>query len=537
VSWLGPSQSTRCYSNQRVDRGNIRVHDCPGSDVSVRPCHTSDSPGLQSANTSAQEAVAFWPSLDRGSHMQRLSGLDSMFLSLESATNLFQVGAIAVLDPSTAPPGSPPPHEGLRRVIEQRLHILPALRQRVLSVPGGLDHPRWVEDEALDLDHHVIRAELPAPVSPRDLARYAAEVLASPLDRSRPLWEIHVVDGLEGGLVAAVAKLHHSAVDGIAGAEVTGLLMDLSPEVTPVSPPDRNFDDQQPTAAALVADAARASLVRIPKAIRTVAPLPLALARIAVRNRRSHTTPAPSPFDAPRTRLGAGLGARRSVGFVAVERHEVDRVRAATGVTVNDVILALSAGALRDHLADSADLPDKPLVAFVPVSAGGAKGRAGGTNDLSGMLVSLATTTSDPFVRLREVSESSCSAKAQGEILGPHLIGGLAELAVPALLGPVGRLTRALGVVKRRPPFNVIVSSFPGPRSPLFCAGAELIAYHPLGPIMDGAALNITAMSYRERIGFGLLACGDVLGDVDVLANRISESMRDLSKAVSRASM
>lgn len=393
--------------------------------------------------------------------MQRLTGLDSMFLSLESATNLFQVGAIAVLDPSTAPPGSPPPHEGLRRVIEERLHMLAPLRQRLVTVPGGLDHPRWLEDETLDLDHHVIAAELPAPAGPRELARYAAEVLARPLDRSRPLWEIHVVDGLEGGLVAAVAKLHHSAIDGIAGAEVTGLLMDLSPEVASVSQPDRTFNDQEPTAIALVADAARASLVRIPKAIRTVAPLPLALARMAVRNRRSHTMPAPSPFDAPRTRLCAGLGARRAVGFVAVERHEVDRVRAATGVTVNDVILALTAGALRDHLDDSAELPDTPLVAFVPVSVGGAKGQAGGANDLSGMLVSLATTTSDPLVRLREVSESSRSAKAQGEILGPHLIGGLAELAVPAILGPIGRLARAAGVTRRRPPFNVIVSSFP----------------------------------------------------------------------------
>jgi hypothetical protein len=140
-------------------------------------------------------------------------------------------------------------------------------------------------------------------------------------------------------------------------------------------------------------------------------------------------------------------------------------------------------------------------------------------------------------LRLREVSESSRSAKAQGEILGPHLLGGLAELAVPAILRPVGHLARAVGVTTRRPPFNVIVSSFPGPRFPLFCAGAELIAYHPFGPIMDGAVLNITAMTYREQVGFGLLACGDVFGDIDVLANRVSETMRDLSKAVSRAAM
>jgi diacylglycerol O-acyltransferase len=230
--------------------------------------------------------------------------------------------------------------------------------------------------------------------------------------------------------------------------------------------------------------------------------------------------------------LSARLGPERAVGFATVARHQVDQVRAATGATVNDVILALAAGALREHLAQATELPGESLVAFVPVSTRSATDAFGGTNHLSGMLVSLATAEADPLFRLRVIIESARSAKAQHEIRGPDLLGGLAELAVPSLLGPLGRLARSVGLTTRRPPFSVIVSSFPGPRFPLFCAGAEMIAYHPFGPIVDGAALNITAMSYRDQINFGLLADPDALGRVDVLAERITDAMGELEKSV-----
>ena len=465
--------------------------------------------------------------------MQPLSGLDSMFLSLESQTNLFQVGAVAVLDPSTSPAGSPPPHEALRRVIEDRLHLLAPFRRRVVTVPGGLGHPFWVEDHDPDLDRHLVRGALPSPGGAAELARYAADVLARPLDRRRPLWEIHTVEGLDGGLVAGVAKLHHSAIDGIAGAEVTGLLMDLTPEVAaPMTPAHDHRHDRVPRARARLVGGLGVSARRLPATVGTLARLPLATARIRGQNRRRDTVAPPTPFHAPRTSLCARLGPERAVGFATVERRQVDQVRTATGATVNDVILALVAGALRDHLAQGAELPAEPLVAFVPVSARPAADAITGTNRLSGMLVSLATTAADPLVRLLATSESARSAKAQDQILGPDLLTGLAELGVPSLLRPLGRLSRAVGLTTRRPPFSVIVSSFPGPSFPLFCAGAEMVAYHPFGPIIDGAALNVTAMSYKDQISFGLLACPEVLGDIEVLADRIPEAMGELTKAV-----
>lgn len=466
--------------------------------------------------------------------MHRLSGLDSFFVSLESPTNLLHVGAIAVLDPSTAPPGSPPSYEALHRVVESRLHLLPPLRRRLLTVPGGFDHPRWVEDRPPDLQRHLLRGALPSPGGERELARYAADVLSRPLDRSRPLWEFHMVEGLEGGLIAGVAKIHHAAVDGIAGAEVTARLMDMTPEVAPVEPPpDFERYERVPSPASLLLGSVASAHQRVIPAIRTVSHLLMASGRIRQRNRELDTITPPAPFHGPRTSICTKVGSGRAVGMSHIDRRDVRLVRSATGATVNDVILAITGAALRAHLEDAGELPDEPLTAFVPVSARTKKSTLNSeVNRLSGMLVSLATSVSDPVIRLLAVSESARNAKDQHRIHGSEVLSSLAELGVPALLGPATRLCRATGLLTRRPPFGLVVSSFPGPRLPLYCAGAELIAYHPFGPIIDGSALNVTAMPYRDRIGFGLLACADAVSDVDVLATRIPEAMRELTKAI-----
>lgn len=467
--------------------------------------------------------------------MQRLSGMDSLFVSLESETNLFQVGAVAVLDPSTAPEHSPPPYEAFRRVIQNRLHLIPPFRRRLVPVPGGLDHPRWV-DSPPDLDRHLHRGALPTPGGDYELAKYAAEMLSHPLDRSRPLWEIHMVEGLEGGLLAGIAKLHHATVDGIAGTEVTAHLMDLTPEIAEVPPPaaeERQILDRIPSPISLLLGALPSAGLRALPAIRTLGQLAMSAVRIRSRNRDFDTIPPPSPFRSPRTSLASKVGHQRGVGLTHIDREAVDEVREHTGATVNDVILAITGAAIRTHLEEKGELPDEPLVAFVPISVRSSHDTlATGVNKLSGMLVSLETSVSDPVVRLMAVSESARSAKAQDRILGPDVFSSLAELAVPALLRPGGRLARSVGLTTRRPPFGMVVSSFPGPSFPLYCGGAEMVAYHPFGPIVDGAALNVTAMSYRDQIGFGVLACRDAVGDVGRLADRIPEAMRELRKAV-----
>lgn len=466
--------------------------------------------------------------------MHRLRGIDSMFLSLESDTNLFHVGAVAVLDPSTAPPGSPPPHEALRRVVASRLDRLGPLRRRPVGVPGGLDHPRWVED-APDVERHVRRGALPTPGGERELSDYTADVLARPLERGRPLWEIHVVEGLEAGLVAGVAKIHHSAIDGIGGTEVTGELMDLEPVVDDRPPDGGRPREPIPNPLTLIGGALSQAGRRLGPAGRLATRLSTDAFVLRSRNRHLDAAPPPSPFASPRTGLSSRIGPERTVGLTRVERADVDALRQATGVTINDIVLFLVSSAVRTFLDDRGELPEQSLVAFVPKSIRSAADTLDtGVNRLTGMLVSLRTEIDDPVERLLAIAQSARSAKEQARVIGEDLFAELAELVPPILLGPAGRLARALGFTTRWPPFSVVVSSFPGPPCPLYCAGAEMVAYHPFGPIVDGAALNITAMSYRDHIGFGLLACRDAVDDIGPLSSALSDAMSEVNKALGR---
>ena len=466
--------------------------------------------------------------------MHRLRGLDSMFVSIESPTNPFHVGAVTVLDPSTAPTGNAAPFEALRQVVQDRIHLIPMFRRRLVEVPGGLDHPRWVEDPDFDVDHHLVRGALPSPGGPSELAEYAADVFSQPLDRTRPLWEIHVVEGVEGDLVAGVAKIHHAAIDGVSGAEVTAHLMDLSPEIAASQPPSSTWrPDTIPSPLSLVGDAVW-RLGRLgPAVLATAARTGRAALRIRSRNRQPDAVAPPSPFRVPHTGLATRLGRRRAVGLAHVAREEVDQVRKASGSTVNDVILAVTGGALRAHLEEHGELPERPLVGFVPVSARAETDTLEtGVNRLSGMFVSLATAIEDPVARLQAVSACTRQAKAQNRALGSDCLASIADVALPAALRPVMRAVTRTGMTSRVPPFNLVVSSFPGSPLPLFCAGGRMLAYHPFGPIFDGVALNITAASYLDQIGFGLIACREALPGVDGLARRIPEAMTQLSKAV-----
>ena len=458
-------------------------------------------------------------------------GLESVFLSLESATNLFHVGAVTVLDPTTAPPGTPDPYDALWRVIEERLHLLGPFRRRLAGVPLGLDHPRWVESPDIDLGFHLRRGHLPQPGGAAELATYAADVLSRPLDRTRPLWEMHVVGGLEGGLVAGVSKIHHSVIDGVAGVELTANLMDLTPQTAPASPPDETPTEPWPSAVALAGEGLRRLTGLGVRATTAGIDVAGAAARIRVRNRQPGSTAPPAPFTAPRTPIGVRLGSRRAVGLGRVDRAEVDQVRATTGASVNDVILFLAATVLRDYLAQRSALPDKPLVAFVPVSVRDSHDTLDtGVDKLSAMFVSLATTIDDPRARLAAIRESVRNAKEQDGVLGPALMERATDLIPPALMSATARLARRAGLMTRRPLFNVVVSSFAGSPAPLYCAGGRMLAYHPFGPVIDGAGLNITAMSYIDHIGFGLLADGDAAIDVAALAHGLPEALSELAK-------
>ena len=430
--------------------------------------------------------------------------------------------------------------ERVRRVVGERLHLVAPLRRRAVRVPFGLHHPVWIEDPDFDLDFHVRRSSLPAPGGPGELSTFVGDVAGRPLDLDRPLWEMHVVEGLESGHFAIVAKLHHATIDGASGAEALAAFFDLGPTARTVPPPATEWQpDDLPSERDLVTGAL-SSLTRQPERAafalrRTVG----ALRGLAERNRRLReedgVEPPPAPFSAPRTSLNGAISAHRRFAFLHAPLDDVQTVRNAFGGTVNDVVLACVAGALRRLLAERGEILDDPLVALVPMSTRSPSDAGVLGNKVHAMLVSLATTVADPVERLRVISAGTRLAKEQARVLSEDLLREWAQLAVPALASRLARLAGNLRLFDHVPSlFNVLVSNIPGPDAPLWCAGARLVALYPVGPLADGVGLNITVISYSGTLYVGILGCRSLVPEVDHVAHHLADALGELVKAAVR---
>jgi WS/DGAT/MGAT family acyltransferase len=467
--------------------------------------------------------------------MQRLSGLDATFLYLETPNNHMHVASTAVFDPRTVPGGYS--FDKVRSLVESRLHLLPPFRRRLVEVPFQLHHPLWIEDPDFDLDYHLRRAGLPTPGGAEELAEFAASVMARPLDRRRPLWEMYVVEGLEHGLIATVTKTHHAAIDGVSGAELTVNLLDLSPEVAVTEPEVEWRADRVPTDFELVAWAMN-SLARQPlaglKAARRTAEAVLTLRR---RNRQPGVTPPPAPFAAPRTSLNGAITPHRKFAFTQIALDDVKMVKNALGGTVNDVVLALCSGALRSYFDALGETVEGSLVGMVPISVRTSDQAGAMGNQVSQMLVSLASDVADPVDRLHAISAGTQHAKDQEKAIGAETLMNWAEFAAPAVAARAARLYSNMKLADRhRPLFNVTISNVPGPDFPLYSAGARMVAMYPMGPIMDGGGLNMTVMSYMGTMFFGLVACRETVPQVQLIADGLQSSLDELRKAADSAS-
>jgi len=463
--------------------------------------------------------------------MQRLSGLDAVFLYSETSSNHMHVGSVIVVDPSTIEGGWS--FDRMRAVVDDRLPLMPPFRRRLVGVPFGIHHPIWVEDPDFDLDYHLRRAALPAPGGRPQLEEFAADVFSRPLDRTRPLWEMHVVEGLEHGQIAVVSKMHHAAIDGVSGAELTVNMLDLTPEPRvigrsePPWRPDRVPSDVEMTFHAL-RSLSRQPLVAVQAARRTVG---MALA-LRQRNRADDVTPPPSPFSAPKTSLSTRITPHRRFATTEVSLADVKMIKNRHNATVNDVVLALCAGALRVWLAGKQELPDTDLIGFVPVSVRTEDQRGTMGNRVSAMFVRMATTIEDPVERLLAIREETKNAKDQERAISAEILTDWTEFAAPAVAARAARLVSRLRVFDRlnNALFNVVISNVPGPHVPLYLAGARVVGVWPMGPIIDGAALNITVMSYLDSVNFGLTACREVAPDLGDLARAVEEAMDELRK-------
>lgn len=467
--------------------------------------------------------------------MQSLVGMDAAFLSLETPTTPMHVGVSLVLDPpeGTRSLFSPSTrYAQIRRVIQQRLHLIPPLRQRAIRVPFGLHHPVWVDDPDFELDDHLSRASLPSPGGQAELDAFVAGVMSRQLDPDRPLWEMHVVEGLEEDRTALIAKVHHAILDGVSGASVLATFLDLNPRSRVTQLPPEWDPAPLPSNTQMLRHAA-SSLARQPgDTLSTLQAGVEAVADLGMHNRElmdRGEQPPPGFFAAPRTSFNGAVSNRKRFASLSVPLEDVKLVGRVFEATVNDVILAVVSGGLRRLLEARGEAAEQSMVAMVPVSTRPeGRGEALG-NQVSGMLVSLASDVGNPVLRLDAISESARVAKEQERLHRGRFLGDLAQIALPAL---ATRLARAMAGTrlfdKVRPPFNVTVSSVRGPDFSLFCAGSRVADMYPVGPIAEGIGVNVTVFSYLDRVQFGLLACRRLLPELGEVASYFGDALGEL---------
>ncbi|MCC6646524.1 MAG: wax ester/triacylglycerol synthase family O-acyltransferase [Polyangiaceae bacterium] len=461
--------------------------------------------------------------------MERLSGLDASFLYLETARMHMHVSLVAVLDPTEAPGGYS--FDRIQELIADRIHLLPPFRRRLVRVPFDLHHPVWVEDPEFDIIHHVRRVSAPAPGGRRELASLVGRITSSPLDRGRPLWEVWVIEGLKRGRYALVTKVHHAAVDGVTGASLLAHLFDLGRDAVAAPKPPPAPPDPIPTDRELVQHALL-SRARQPVGMWKLARQTVKAARDVVRVRRDPETPVgATPLTAPRTRFNGSIGAQRAVAFSRVPLPAIKELKKRAGTTVNDVVLAVCAGALRRYLEAHEELPDAPLIATCPISVHGAS-RGPSSNKVSAMFTSLATHVDDPRARLLAIAATTRGAKEEHNAVGADMLQNWAEFAAPTTFNLASRFYSAMNLAdKHRPIHNLVISNVPGPPFPLYLAGADLVAIYPMGPVMEGAGLNVTVLSYRGAVDFGFNASQSMAPDLWALAEAVPPAFDELAGA------
>jgi len=472
--------------------------------------------------------------------MQQLTGLDAAFLALETANATGHVGGVSILDPREAP--APLTLARLTEVLGERLPLVPVLRRRLQSVPLGLDQPYWVDDPDFDIEYHVRELALPRPGSDAQLAEQVARLHARPLDRSRPLWEVYLITGLARRRAAVYTKIHHAAIDGVSGAELLTVLLDLSPDgrEPPAADPFRPARPPGPAGLAVLGAARLAwrpvQTVRLANQLVRVLPTLAPAAGTFVGGllglgRGDGGVIATSPGRAPGTPFNRPITQHRRVAFRSVDLGRVKQVKNAFGVSVNDVVMAMCAGALRRWLTEHQALPQAPLVAMIPVSVRDPVGKGALGNKVSAMLATLPTHAADPAGRLEIAHAATKIAKAQQAAIPQGLVDQISDFAPPALTARAARVVFATGLLHRVPPFNLCISNVPGPNVPVYLAGARLLAHYPVSVITDGQGLNITVIGYLGQLHFGLVSCRELVPDLDALAGYLVDELDLLVQA------
>lgn len=472
--------------------------------------------------------------------MKRLSGLDASFFYMETPNVPMHVIAVSILDPPKAD-GDSAWFEKLRLMMASRLHLIPSFRCRVRMVPFGLDHPIWEEDQDFDLDNHLRRLAVPSPGTSRELADLIGEIASWPLEPCRPLWQMWIVEGLENGRVAMLTKVHHSIMDGVSGAAVLAHLLDTVPDVSPTAPPP--WAPEAPASAlslvlrALWTSSNRLAIAEIPGVVGDIAGSIWNAIQLQ-KSDLSASPPRPAlPFETPVLRFNRAISPDRTVAFGSARLDDIKHVKNVFGTTVNDVVLAACSLSLREYLRRHDDLPDVPLIAAVPVAVRNEHEMDQIDNRVSAMFVRLPVQLADPVDQLLAVYADTLQAKAVHGAVGAKMLRELTQFMPTQLFRGAMSLYSSLHLASRhRPPVNLIISNVPGPPIRLYAAGAPVEFIYPMGPILDGAGLNLTVLSYMDRVDLGAIACRDTVPDVREIAAGFGPAVDQLVSATRKCS-
>lgn len=463
--------------------------------------------------------------------MQPLSGLDSSFLFLEDPHQPMHVGSVLVFEGSMN-------FDAFRETMASRVHLVPRLRQRLVMVPFGIGKPYWVEDPAFNLDMHLQHVALPSPGNWKELRGLAARIFSTPLDRTRPLWEMTFVEGLDAipqvppGSVAIINKVHHAAIDGVSGADMMGMLLDMTKEPRTFSPPPPRTVPPIPNEAEILAHTAR-KIMGKPSEMRRVAGEIRDALKSAAKVQQKGVDAPPVPMTAPVTPFNHTITGQRIWNTALLELDRVKAIRKVNGCTLNDVVLAICAGALRRYLEEKGQLPEKSLIAMIPVSTRGEDEHGKMGNKVSAMMLDIATNVADPVERLDVIKEHSQGGKAFERAGATRAFVDLWEFIPFGLATRMTRLYSRFRVAEMHNPiFNCVITNVPGPQMDMYMAGHKLLATMGMAPLVDGMGLLITVLSYNGVLSISPTSSPSVMPDMDDFSRFLREAANELEAAV-----
>ncbi len=468
------------------------------------------------------------------SKLTAISGLDAAFLYAETPTSPMHVGSVAIIEGSLK-------FETFRAVLQSRIHQLPTLRKKLLWVPMSVDYPYWADDPHFNLDLHLQHVALPRPGGWGELRAMASQIFSEPLDRSRPLWQFVFVEGLDNvsqvpsGSVAIISKMHHVAIDGMAGAGMLSLIFEMSPETRELPTPKPYKPGFLPNEFDLISKSAiefAKNPLRLPKILGETVK---ATVKAGMVTRMQGMDLPTAPFTAPNTPLNGIISAQRKWNAAVLSLDRVKKLKNIMGTTMNDVVLTICAGALRKYLIEKNQLPSKPLVAMVPISTRGDDDKSNAGNQLSSMLVQLSTHIEDPLERLETIYENTLKGKTYQGAIGAKSLSNLAEVVPFGIANQAARLYSRYSMAKlHNPVFNVVITNVPGPGIPIYLYGHKLLSIMGMAPILDGMGLIITVLSYNGTLTISPTSDATSMPDIDVFTRYIRESANELEEHVLR---